>query len=174
MAAALACRAVGLTTSEIESGLESFRGLPHRMEAAGIVGLVEFINDSKATNVDAALKSIASIDGNLVVILGGKDKGSNFTVLEKPLREKAQKILLLGKAAPLIAAQLNGLGDRLVNVRDLHEAVNTGYEILRQAGGVLLLAPACASFDMFDNFEHRGEVFKREVKRLQKQERKNG
>lgn len=174
MAAALACRAVGLTTSEIESGLESFRGLPHRMEAAGIVGLVEFINDSKATNVDAALKSIASIDGNLVVILGGKDKGSNFTVLEKPLREKAQKILLLGKAAPLIAAQLSGLGDRLVNVRDLHEAVNTGYEILRQAGGVLLLAPACASFDMFDNFEHRGEVFKREVKRLRKQERKNG
>ena len=144
------------------------------MEAAGSVGRVEFINDSKATNVDAALKSIASIDGNLVVILGGKDKGSDFTVLEKPLREKAQKILLLGKAAPLIAAQLNGLGDRLVNVRDLHEAVNTGYEILRQAGGVILLAPACASFDMFDNFEHRGEVFKREVKRLRKRERKNG
>lgn len=174
MAAALACRAVGLTTSEIESGLESFRGLPHRMEAAGIVGRVEFINDSKATNVDAALKSIASIDGNLVVILGGKDKGSDFTILEKPLREKAQKILLLGKAAPLIAAQLNRLGDRLVNVRDLYEAVNTGYEILRQAGGVLLLAPACASFDMFDNFEHRGEVFKQEVKRLRKRERKNG
>lgn len=174
MAAALACRAVGLTTFEIESGLESFRGLPHRMEAAGIVGLVEFIDDSKATNVDAALKSIASIDGNLVVILGGKDKGSDFTILEKPLREKAQKILLLGKAAPLIAAQLNGLGDRLVNVHDLYEAVNTGYEILRQAGGVLLLAPACASFDMFDNFEHRGEVFKREVQRLRKRERKNG
>jgi UDP-N-acetylmuramoylalanine--D-glutamate ligase len=174
MAAALACRAVGLTTAEIESGLESFRGLPHRMEAAGIVGRVEFIDDSKATNVDAALKSIASIDGNLVVILGGKDKGSDFTSLEKPLREKAWKILLLGRAAPLIASQLNGLGDRLVNVRDLHEAVDTGYEILRQAGGVILLAPACASFDMFDNFEHRGEVFKREVKRLRMQERKNG
>jgi UDP-N-acetylmuramoylalanine--D-glutamate ligase len=174
MAAALACRAVGLTTSEIESGLESFRGLPHRMEGAGKVGRVEFINDSKATNIDAALKSIVSIDGNLVVILGGKDKGADFTILEKPLREKALKILLLGKAAPLIAAQLNGLGDKLVNVRDLYEAVNIGYEILRQAGGVLLLAPACASFDMFDNFEHRGEVFKREVQQLRKRERKNG
>jgi UDP-N-acetylmuramoylalanine--D-glutamate ligase len=174
MAAALACRAVGLTTVEIESGLESFQGLPHRMQAAGKVGRVEFINDSKATNVDAALKSIASIDGKLVVIMGGKDKGSDFTVLEKPLREKAQKILLLGKAASLIAAQLNGLGDRLVNVRDLNEAVNTGYEILRQAGGVVLLAPACTSFDMFDNFEHRGNVFAQEVKLLRKRESKNG
>jgi UDP-N-acetylmuramoylalanine--D-glutamate ligase len=174
MAAALACRAVGLSAAEIEAGLESFRGLPHRMESAGKVGRVEFINDSKATNVDAALKSIASIDGNLVVILGGKDKGSDFSGLEKPLREKALKVLLLGKAAPLIAAGVSGLGDRLVHVRDLHEAVGAGYEILRQAGGVVLLAPACASFDMFDNFEHRGEVFKQEVQSLRDKENKNG
>ena len=174
MAAALACRAVGLTSFEIESGLESFQGLPHRMEAAGKIGRVEFINDSKATNVDAALKSIASIDDNLVVILGGKDKGSDFSSLENILFEKAQKILLLGKAAPLIAAQLHGLGDKLVNVPDLHAAVSFGYEILRQAGGVLLLAPACASFDMFDNFEHRGDVFKQEVQSLLNRESKNG
>lgn len=174
MAAALACRAVGLSSIEIESGLESFQGLPHRMEAAGKVGRVEFVNDSKATNVDAALKSIASIDSNLVVILGGKDKGSDFTGLEKILAEKALKILLMGMAAPLIAVQLSGLGDRLVKVRDLHEAVNTGYEILRQAGGVVLLAPACASFDMFNNFEHRGEVFKLEVNFLCERERENG
>jgi UDP-N-acetylmuramoylalanine--D-glutamate ligase len=174
MAAALACRSVGLTALEIESGLESFRGLPHRMEAAGNVGRVEFIDDSKATNVDAALKSITSISGNLVVILGGKDKGSDFTVLEKPLREKAQKIMLLGHAAPLIAAQLNGIKDMLANVQDLHEAVGSGYEILHRTGGVVLLAPACASFDMFDNFEHRGDVFKLEVKLLRERERKNG
>ncbi|MCX6553753.1 MAG: UDP-N-acetylmuramoyl-L-alanine--D-glutamate ligase, partial [Candidatus Aminicenantes bacterium] len=174
MAAALACRAVGLTAREIEAGLESFRGLPHRMEAAGNVGRVEFINDSKATNVDAALKSIASIDGHLVVILGGKDKGSDFSGLEKILREKAQQVLLLGKAAPLIATQLHGLAEKLVTVRDLHEAVGAGYELLRQAGGVVLLAPACASFDMFDNFEHRGEMFKQEVGRLQDREKQNG
>ncbi|MCX6556680.1 MAG: UDP-N-acetylmuramoyl-L-alanine--D-glutamate ligase [Candidatus Aminicenantes bacterium] len=174
MAAALACRAVGLTAREIEAGLESFRGLPHRMEAAGKVGRVEFINDSKATNVDAALKSIASIDDHLVVILGGKDKGSDFSGLEKPLREKAQRVLLLGKAAPLIAAQLRGLAEKMVTVRDLAEAVGSGYELLRRSGGVVLLAPACASFDMFDNFEHRGEVFKQEVRRLQDREKENG
>lgn len=174
MAAALACRAVGLTTAEMESGLESFQGLPHRMEAAGIVGRVEFINDSKATNVDAALKSIASIEGNLVVILGGKDKGLDFTGLEKILAQKARRILLLGKAAPLIAAQLHGLRKKLLQVRDLNEAVQAGHEILRQEGGVVLLAPACASFDMFDNFEHRGNVFKQEVTLLRNQEIKNG
>ena len=174
MAAALACRAVGLSPAEIESGLESFQGLAHRMEPAGIVGRVEFINDSKATNVDAALKSIASIDGNLVVILGGKDKGSDFSGLQKILAEKARTILLMGQAAPLIAAQLQALGTKLEHVRDLHDAVRAGYAILRQEGGVVLLAPACASFDMFDNFEHRGHVFKREVALLRERETANG
>lgn len=174
MAAALACRAVGLSAAEIEGGLASFRGLPHRMESAGKVGRVEFINDSKATNVDAALKSIASIDSDLVVILGGKDKGGDFSALLEPLRRRALRVLLLGKAAPLLAEQLSALGDRLATVRDLEEAVAVGYGILRPGGGVVLLAPACASFDMFDNFEHRGEVFKREVQRLRQREGQHG
>jgi UDP-N-acetylmuramoylalanine--D-glutamate ligase len=80
----------------------------------------------------------------------------------------------MGKAAPLLAEQLSPLGDRLARVRDLEEAVATGYGILKQGGGVVLLAPACASFDMFDNFEHRGEVFKREVLRLRQREGENG
>lgn len=174
MAAALACSEVGLTAAEIEAALSGFRGLPHRMEEAGKVGRVEFINDSKATNVDAALKSIASFNGNLVVILGGKDKGSDFSVLERPLRERARQVLLVGQAAPLLAAQLSGLGGLLANVRDLGEAVAKGYELLAQSGGVVLLAPACASFDMFDNFEHRGDVFKQEVLRLQRRVGENG
>ena len=119
MAASLACREVGLAAAEIESALGGFRGLPHRMEEAGKVGRVEFINDSKATNVDAALKSITSIDGNLVVILGGKDKGSDFSALEKPLRERARQVMLLGQAAPLLAAQLSGLQGLLAPVGDL-------------------------------------------------------
>ncbi len=175
MAAALACREVGLAAAEIESALGGFRGLPHRMEEAGKIGRVEFINDSKATNVDAALKSITSIDGNLVVILGGKDKGSDFSVLERPLRERARRVLLLGQAAPLLAAQLSGLGkERLIQVEDLEEAVAQGYELLAPSGGVVLLAPACASFDMFSNFEHRGDVFKQEVLRLRLRVGKNG
>jgi UDP-N-acetylmuramoylalanine--D-glutamate ligase len=174
MAAALACRAVGLSAAEIEKGLAGFQGLPHRMEGAGSVGRVEFINDSKATNVDAALKSISSINGDLVVILGGKDKGGDFSALLEPLRQRARRVLLMGKAEPLLTAQLSALGDRLAPVRDLEDAVATGYGILKQGGGVVLLAPACASFDMFDNFEHRGEVFKREVRKLQKREGQNG
>ena len=174
MAAALACREVGLTAAEIEAGLAGFRGLPHRMEEVGKVGQVEFINDSKATNVDAALKSINSIAGNLVIILGGKDKGSDFSVLEQPLRERARQVLLLGQAAPLLRAQLSGLGGLLVDVGDLEEAVAKGYGLLAPSGGVVLLAPACASFDMFNNFEHRGDVFKQEVLRLQLQAGKNG
>ena len=98
MAAALACRAVGLSGADIESGLASFQGLPHRMEAAGVVGRVEFINDSKATNVDAALKSITSIDGDLVVILGGKDKGSDFSSLQKVLANKGAKSTAAGQS----------------------------------------------------------------------------
>jgi UDP-N-acetylmuramoylalanine--D-glutamate ligase len=174
MAAALACRAVGLDSAAIEGGLADFRGLAHRMEAAGRVGRVEFINDSKATNVDAALKSIASIDGDLVVILGGKDKGGDFRALLEPLQQRARRVLLLGKAAPLLAEQLSALGDRLAFVRDLEDAVVSGYGVLRAAGGTVLLAPACASFDMFDNFEHRGEVFKQEVGRLQEREGEHG
>lgn len=174
MAAALACREVGLSAGEIEAGLAGFQGLPHRMEAAGKVGRVEFINDSKATNIDAALKSITSFSHDLVVILGGKDKGSDFTALEQPLRQRARRVLLMGKAAPLIAAQLSGLGDLLVPVRDLEEAVAKGYELLAAGGGTVLLAPACASFDMFNNFEHRGDVFKQEVLRLQMRTGKNG
>jgi UDP-N-acetylmuramoylalanine--D-glutamate ligase len=174
MAAALACRAVGLDAAAIESALGGFHGLEHRMEEAGRVGDVEFINDSKATNVDAALKSIASISGNLVVILGGKDKGGDFGALLEPLRQRALQVLLLGKAAPLLAAQLAELGERLVFVRDLEDAVARGYGALQAAGGTVLLAPACASFDMFDNFEHRGEVFKQEVRRLQEREGDHG
>jgi UDP-N-acetylmuramoylalanine--D-glutamate ligase len=174
MAAALACREVGLTAAEIESGWTGFRGLPHRMEEVGKVGLVEFINDSKATNVDAALKSINSISGNLVVILGGKDKGSDFSVLERSLRARARQVLLLGQAAPLLRAQLSGLGGLLADVGDLEEAVAKGYGLLKHGGGVVLLAPACASFDMFNNFEHRGDVFKQEVLRLQLQAGENG
>ncbi|MBN2344984.1 MAG: UDP-N-acetylmuramoyl-L-alanine--D-glutamate ligase [Candidatus Aminicenantes bacterium] len=173
MAAALACRTVGLPPGEIGEGLATFRGLPHRMEEAGRVGRVEFINDSKATNVDAALKSIASFDGNLVVILGGKNKGGDVSPLLEPLR-RARRVLLMGQATPLLSDRLADLGDRLLEVRDLEDAVTRAYEDLREVGGVVLLAPACASFDMFRNFEHRGEVFKREVGRLRRREERHG
>lgn len=163
LAAAISARLCGVGSAGIEAAIPSFKGLPHRMEAAGKIGNVEFINDSKATNVDAALKSINSIDPPMVLILGGKDKGGDFKQLEQAIRQKADAVLLLGKAAKTIAGQLPGLEEKFIFVKDLAEAAAVGYEYLANSGGVVLLAPACASFDMFDNFEHRGEVFKKEV-----------
>jgi len=173
MAASLAAFLAGVEPTQIENALATFHGLAHRMERVAVVAGVEFINDSKATNVDAALKSIASIEREMVLILGGKDKGGDFRILEKPIAERAQKVLLLGKAAQTIAAQLKSLQKKLVFVADMGEAVRVGYDLLRRRGGVLLLAPGCASFDMFDNFEHRGEVFKQEALSL-KQKVDNG
>jgi UDP-N-acetylmuramoylalanine--D-glutamate ligase len=126
---------------------------------------VDFYNDSKATNVDATLKALDAFAGGLWVILGGKDKGSDYTALRDPLRRKARAALLIGAAADKIAGHL-GDAAPLVRAGTLEEAVKAAW---RQAapGDTVLLAPACASFDQFENYEHRGKVFKELVRRLE-------
>lgn len=168
LAAAAAARLMGVSATGIEKAVKDFKGLSHRMEFAGKIGNVEFINDSKATNVDAALKSIAGIDAPMVLILGGKDKGGDFTMLWQTIKEKVDHVLLVGAAAQTIHRQLADLdnGQRFIFVPDFTAAVAEGYRLLEKSGGVVLLAPGCASFDMFKNFEHRGEVFKEEVQKL--------
>jgi UDP-N-acetylmuramoylalanine--D-glutamate ligase len=171
LAAVTTARLLGVSSKHIETSITSFHGLPHRMESVGKVGEVEFINDSKATNVDAALRSITSIPGPMVLILGGKDKGGDFAVLGNAIRERVDRVLLIGQAAPTIRSHFSSkkdLGKKLENVPDLEEAVKKGWQILGKKGGVVLLAPGCASFDMFNNFEHRGEVFKEEVFKLKR------
>jgi UDP-N-acetylmuramoylalanine--D-glutamate ligase len=165
-AAATLC---GLDTDSLAGFLETFRGLEHRMELAEKIGKVSFYNDSKATNVDAALKSVLGFEKNLVVILGGKHKGSSYLPLQEPLLKSARAVLLLGHAADAIFSELTALHDRMIRVRDLREAVRTGYRILASTGGDVLLAPACSSFDMFKNFEERGRVFCSEARELQKE-----
>ncbi len=169
LAAVTTARLLGVSSKHIETGITSFRGLPHRMESVEKIGEVEFINDSKATNVDAALRAITSISEPMVLILGGKDKGGDFTVLGNAIRERVERVLLIGQAAATIRSHFSGqkaLKKKLDNVSDLEEAVEKGWQILRKKGGVVLLAPGCASFDMFDNFEHRGDVFREEVFKL--------
>jgi UDP-N-acetylmuramoylalanine--D-glutamate ligase len=174
LAATAAARLAGAPIEGIEKSLPRFRGLPHRMESAGKIGNIEFINDSKATNVDAALKSIGSIDEPMVVILGGKDKGGDFRMLGPLISERVEHVLLVGHAADTIRRQLeqevknNDLQGKMHGVENFDEAVEKGRQLLAKKGGVVLLAPACASFDMFKNFEHRGEVFKEAVERLKK------
>ena len=139
--------------------------MEHRLEFVRSVRGVDYYNDSKATNVDATLKALDAFDGGLWVILGGKDKDSDYTVLADALRKKARSVLLIGAASQKIAGQLNH-GVPLVRSGTLQAAVKEAYEHASE-GDTVLLAPACASFDQFENYEHRGKVFKQIVEELE-------
>jgi UDP-N-acetylmuramoylalanine--D-glutamate ligase len=169
LAACAAAYLAGATPSAIASGLKTFRGVEHRLEFVTEVGGVSFYNDSKATNVDAALKAIDAFPGPLIVILGGKDKGSPYTPLAESLRVKSRAVLLIGESAEKIAADL---GDAVTNVRagTLERAVELA-AARAQPGDTVLLAPACSSFDQFENYEQRGRAFKQLVLQLKEQVR---
>ncbi len=173
LSSVIVCRLLGLSAEKIETGMQGFKGLPHRTEVLGKIGRVEFINDSKATNVDATLKAINSFNSGVVLILGGKDKGGDFQILKAPIKQRTSRVLLVGSAASRIYSELASVKAKMHMVRDLREAVREGFNTLKQQGGTVLLAPGCASFDMFDNFEHRGECFKKEFLTL-KREVENG
>ena len=164
MAAAAAARLAGVEEAKIAEALNTFRAVEHRLEFVRQLSGVDFYNDSKATSVDATLKALDSFSGGLWVILGGKDKGSDYTLLRDPLTAKARAVLLIGSAAPKIAEHLGNAVPR-IDSRTLDNAVREAY---RQAapGDTVLLAPACASFDQFQNFEHRGRNFKELVRAL--------
>ena len=165
LAAAVAARLADVDAASIGNAVRSFTAVEHRLEFVTEIGGVRYYNDSKATNVDATLKALDAFPGRIVIILGGKDKGSDYTVLQKPLRDKAILALLIGAAADKIDSQIAG-SVAIERAGTLEHAV----EIASQAaktGDVVLLAPACASFDQFQSYEHRGRVFKELVRKLQ-------
>jgi UDP-N-acetylmuramoylalanine--D-glutamate ligase len=164
MAAAAAARLAGARNADIAKAVASFQAVEHRLEFVRKARGVDFYNDSKATNVDATLKALDAFEGGLWVILGGKDKDSDYTLLADSLRRKAHAALLIGAAAPKIAAQLSGVP--LIQSGELATAIREAYS-RASAGDTVLLAPACASFDQFDNYEHRGRVFKQIVEALE-------
>jgi len=164
LAAVCATALIGAPPSAIAAGVKSFAGVEHRIEFVAEISGVAYYNDSKATNVDATLKALDAFPGGLIVILGGKDKGSDYGILRKPLRARARMVLLIGAAAEKIETQLRGAVP-VVQVGTLERAVETAFERAR-TGETVLLAPACASFDQFENYEHRGRVFKQFVHRL--------
>ncbi|HQF99095.1 MAG TPA: UDP-N-acetylmuramoyl-L-alanine--D-glutamate ligase, partial [Candidatus Aminicenantes bacterium] len=164
LAAAAAARLLGIAPSRIRASVRGFRGLEHRLEPVATVGGVSFINDSKATTVDATLKALAGFTRPVVLILGGKDKGSDFRPLRKAVRRGVKAVVLVGSAREKIREALAGIVPLL--------EAETYPEVVRAAraaaapGDIVLLAPACTSWDMFRDFEERGRVFKREVRRL--------
>jgi UDP-N-acetylmuramoylalanine--D-glutamate ligase len=163
MAAVLATRLAGACHARVAAALRTFPGVEHRLEFVREHNGIRYYNDSKATNVDATEKAIDAFPGNLWIILGGKDKNSDYTVLREKLQQKAKAVMLIGAAAPKISAQLQGLP--LVESGTIDRALVWAASRASE-GDVVLLAPACASFDQFDNFEHRGRVFKELVRSL--------
>ena len=159
-------KAVGLPRPEMLHTLKIFAGLPHRCQRVGSIGGVEWFNDSKGTNVGATCAAVAGLGGNkdLVLIAGGEGKGADFSVLKGPVGEHVHTVILIGRDANRIAAALNGCA-KLIRATSLESAVETAAKIAR-SGEKVLLSPACASFDMFRDYQERGEVFMRAVKEL--------
>jgi UDP-N-acetylmuramoylalanine--D-glutamate ligase len=164
VAAVAAASVAGISTRAMRASLEGFHGLEHVMEPAGRIGGVSFVNDSKATNVEAARRSIESFDGRVVTLLGGHFKGGDFRDLRDAVTSRGRAVVAMGEAAPLVREALADLVP-VIDATSMREAVERGYEAARP-DGVVLLAPACASFDWFRDYADRGRVFKEEVARL--------
>jgi UDP-N-acetylmuramoylalanine--D-glutamate ligase len=155
---------MGVPSDAVREGLSAFAGLPHRVEFVREVRGVSFFNDSKGTNVGAVLKCLEGFPEPVVLIAGGKDKGVDFRPLRDSLGRKARAAILLGEAQGRMKRELMGSVPILL-AGSLDEAVVQAAECARE-GDVVVLSPACSSFDMFRNFEERGEAFREAVRRL--------
>jgi UDP-N-acetylmuramoylalanine--D-glutamate ligase len=165
LAAAAVASLAGVTPEAMTRAVESFTGLEHALEPVAEFGDVRFVNDSKATNVDAALRAIQSFDAGLVVIVGGRFKGGDFGDLRDALRERRASVVAIGEASPLVEAALAATVP-VHHAAGMAAAVRTAFA-LASPGETVLLAPACSSFDMFRDYAERGRTFKQEVARLQ-------
>ncbi len=161
LAAACAARLAGAPGEAIARAIEKFHAVEHRLEYVATIHGVEFYNDSKATNVDATEKAVAAFPGGIHLILGGKDKGAPYTPLSPLLRERVRAVYTIGSAAAKIESQLSGVVP-IHSCETLAKAVSAA-AVAAQPGDVVLLAPACSSYDQFENYEHRGHVFKQLV-----------
>jgi len=169
MAAATVGAIAGAPASAMTAAVDGFRGLEHAMELVAEIGGVRFVNDSKATNVESALRSIESFDRGLVPIVGGRFKGGDLGQLREPLIARAKAVVAIGEARRQVREALDGTVP-VYEAASLRDAVRQAYE-LAQPSGVVLLAPACASFDMFRDYAERGRKFKEQVAMLKENAR---
>ena len=165
LAAGITADLAGVSNDQIREGLKSFEGIEHRLEKAGRVRGVEFINDSKATNVNACWYALDSMRTPVVLILGGKDKGNDYSEIFDLVREKCIGLVFLGVDNTKLHAAFDGFGIPIADVRSMKDCVDECYK-MAQPGSTVLLSPCCASFDLFKNMEDRGEQFKECVKNL--------
>ena len=165
MAAGITARVEEIRKETVRESLSDFRNVEHRLEYVSTVHGIEFVNDSKATNINSTWYALESFNKPVVLILGGVDKGNDYTMLEELVREKVKAIVCLGKDNKKIISAFKGMVDEIVETGSADEAVRESYRIGKK-GDVVLLSPACASFDLFENYEDRGRQFKRAVKAL--------
>ena len=165
LAAVCASVLMGCSAEKIRQAVHGFKAVEHRLEFVASIGGVDYYNDSKATNVDATIKALESFPSNIHLIVGGKDKGSDYTVLNDLLRQRVKRVYTIGAAAGKIESQIKGA--EVVHAETLENAIRQAHSSA-QAGDVVLLAPACASFDQFKSYEHRGRVFKDSVQAMAK------
>jgi len=161
---------MGCEPANIRKAIQEFKAVEHRLEYVATIKGVEYFNDSKATNVDATIKALESFPKNIHLILGGKDKGSDYTVLNDLLRERVKRVYTIGAAAEKIESQIKGAAE-VVHAETLDNAIRRAAAVA-QAGDIVLLAPACASFDQFQSYNHRGRVFKDVVHSMELQHAK--
>jgi UDP-N-acetylmuramoylalanine--D-glutamate ligase len=153
----------GVEPAKVRRAVKDFKAVEHRLEYTATVRGVQYFNDSKATNVDATIKALESFPGNIHLILGGKDKGSDYSVLNDLLKARVKRVYTIGAAAQKIEAQISGVD--VTSAGTLDQAVRKASEYAGR-GDIVLLAPACASFDQFQSYEQRGRVFKEVVHAL--------
>lgn len=165
MAAGIAATTLGIRKENIREAMQTYEGLEHRMEPVATIKGVEYINDSKATNINSTWFALESMKKPTVLILGGVDKGNDYSLIEELVEEKVKAIICLGKDNGKIHAAFNGKVSRLIDTITAKEAVEAAYSIATD-GEVVLLSPACASFDLFKNYEDRGTQFKDAVREL--------
>ncbi len=164
IASALAARALGVPAEVIADTLREFPGVEHRLEPVRVLDGVKYINDSKATNVDAVWYALGSYESPIVLIAGGKDKGNDYSPLFEPVKKKVRAMILIGLAAPKMQKEFADK-TKCVMAASMEDAVAKARREAKK-GDVVLLSPACASFDMFQDYEHRGREFKRLVMEL--------
>jgi UDP-N-acetylmuramoylalanine--D-glutamate ligase len=165
MASGIVARVLEIRNETIREGMATFKNIEHRLESVGKISGISFINDSKATNVNSTWYALESMSNDVILILGGVDKGNDYSMLKDLVKQKVKAIVCLGKDVQRIHDAFEDVTEVIVNALSMEEAVTTSYHLATK-GDTVLLSPACASFDLFKNYEDRGDQFKQAVKEL--------
>jgi UDP-N-acetylmuramoylalanine--D-glutamate ligase len=165
MASGIVAKVLELRNETIRESMATFKNIEHRLESVGKISGISFINDSKATNVNSTWYALESMTSDVVLILGGVDKGNDYTMLKDLVKQKVKAIVCLGKDTQRIHEAFEDVTPLIVNTYSMQEAATIAYHLATK-GDTVLLSPACASFDLFKNYEDRGDQFKAAVREL--------